>query len=524
MSLFGAGKGTEIAAEAEGRHRRSRRLTRWARRHWLFATLFATGTVLRVIVQYTYVPAIFFADSFTYLESAVDPEARSQRPLGYSTLLLRPLLMLHDLAVIPAVQHAFGLAMGVIIYTTLLRHRVRTWLAALAAAPVLLDAYMLQIEENIASDSFFLLLVVTALALLTRNQRPSATAAATAGLLIGTSATVRTVALPLLVVLFCYLLLVGRSLRRRIVHTGLAVVLGAVPLLVYSAWTYTQIGVFRPGGDSKTGRVLQARVAGIADCRELWLQGAPHYILGLCPDAPPSQRPYHPRNYMKDSLFWKPHLDLPPDVDLAEARKEFAIRVTLNQPFQVLGVILADFIEGFAPYRTRQPGGWPLRTWWFHSEVRTSQFFNRYETVERFGGAGPEVHASTAHFLRAYQRVVYARGVVFSAGVLLPLAALCLRRARRTGLHRHGLVISASCVLLLLVAASFSFSWRYQLPSIPLLPWSAAFALAALFPARLRERRGEEVRSKRSARRSRSWPEQVEYSHPYPIGSGPRAE
>ena len=45
--------------------------------------------------------------------------------------------------------------MGVAIYAVLLRRGVPRWLAALAAAPVLLDAYELQIEQTIMPDVWF---------------------------------------------------------------------------------------------------------------------------------------------------------------------------------------------------------------------------------------------------------------------------------------------------------------------------------------------------------------------------------
>ena len=43
------------------------------------------------------------------------------------------------LALVAAVQHAFGLAMGVALYALLLRQGAPRWVATVAAAPVLLD-------------------------------------------------------------------------------------------------------------------------------------------------------------------------------------------------------------------------------------------------------------------------------------------------------------------------------------------------------------------------------------------------
>ena len=69
--------------------------------------------------------------------------------------MLKAILLVGNLQVVAAVQHLVGLAMGVAIYAVLLRRGVPRWLAALAAAPVLLDAYELQIEQTIMPDVWF---------------------------------------------------------------------------------------------------------------------------------------------------------------------------------------------------------------------------------------------------------------------------------------------------------------------------------------------------------------------------------
>ena len=58
------------------------------------------------------------------------------------------------------IQHLLGLGMAVAIYLLLLRRGVPRWLAALATAPVLLDAYQLQIEQNVMPDVMFEALIM----------------------------------------------------------------------------------------------------------------------------------------------------------------------------------------------------------------------------------------------------------------------------------------------------------------------------------------------------------------------------
>ncbi|MGH3664926.1 MAG: phospholipid carrier-dependent glycosyltransferase, partial [Egibacteraceae bacterium] len=170
------------------------------RRHRVFVVLLALGTTLRVVTQLAYVPALLYIDSFGFLENTAVLDPSGPRPIGYNLLLLRWLLPLGDLALIPFVQHLLGLAVGALIYTLLVHLRVRPWLAAVAAAPALLDGYVLQIEQNVMSDALFVALVVAALALLAWRREPAYPAVALAGLLFGLAGSVRLVGLPLLLV------------------------------------------------------------------------------------------------------------------------------------------------------------------------------------------------------------------------------------------------------------------------------------------------------------------------------------
>ena len=86
-------------------------------------------------------------------------------PVGYKGPL-RAILFVGNFAAVAAVQHLLGLAMAVVIYVLLLRRGVSRWLAALAIAPVLLDAYQLQNEQAIMPGTWFEALIVAGLAIL----------------------------------------------------------------------------------------------------------------------------------------------------------------------------------------------------------------------------------------------------------------------------------------------------------------------------------------------------------------------
>lgn len=465
------------------------RLRELPRRHWLFLSLFVVGAVLRIIVHLTYEPAILFVDSYLYLDSVEDPAANSQRPIGYPILFLRPLLLFHNLAVIPLVQHLLGLGMALAIYALLIHRGVRPWLSALAAAPVLLDAYQLQIEQNVMSDPFFQALLVGALVLLAWRVRPSPGAVAVAGLLMGVAGTVRLSGQPILIVPLVYVLLVSTGWRRRVVGAGLFLIAAAIPLMVYSTWTYMHGAPFRPGSARSAGQFLYVRTAPLANCEALAADNPPAYILDMCPEQPIGLRTTDASYYLhhwRDGPSWT--ADYPPGVRKYEAERTFGRRVVLNQPLDVARAVLGDFLQGFAWKRTPWQADWPLENYWFQTELKVYHKYKPWEAVQEYGGPSPSVDRAWAAFLRDYQMVVYTRGPIFAAGALLPLLALAAwRRAPGSGLLMPALLVGGTAVALLLVSALYSFSWRYQLPAIPLLPWSAALGLAAIFP-RLRER------------------------------------
>ena len=98
------------------------------------------------------------------------------------------MLLVGNLTVVAAVQHLAGLALGAALYVILLRRGTNRWLAALAAAPVLLDAYQVQIEQMIMPDVWFEVLLVAGLGLLLWRPVLSMPVAAVAGLILGSSA------------------------------------------------------------------------------------------------------------------------------------------------------------------------------------------------------------------------------------------------------------------------------------------------------------------------------------------------
>ena len=197
------------------------------RRHWPFAILLAVGVALRAAATIAYRPALVYIDTPRYLGG----DQGGLDPLGYTYLLLRPVLEAGGgLTGVAVAQHALGLAMAACLYALAIRYGTGRWLAALAAAAVLLDAYQVEAEQTIMPDVLFEALVVAAMTLLLWPRLPGADSDGTArgpgagfvqltcgAALLGLSATVRQVGVLLVVPLLAYVLTAGARLAVRTV-------------------------------------------------------------------------------------------------------------------------------------------------------------------------------------------------------------------------------------------------------------------------------------------------------------------
>ena len=208
-----------------------------ARRHWLFGLVLVAALVLRILVALAFRPIMWFGgDSASYLATGLRLIPDPSRVGGYGFMLwvLRPL---HSFALVAAVQHLMGLAMGVLIYLLARRFGLPAWAATLATLPVLFDAYELQLESDAVPDVPFGFLVLLALYLLLRSpgeRRPAATAAA--AFLLGVSALLWPVGLVLLAVLLVVLLAALLIRRAGLVTVLAALLAGALPVAAYAAW------------------------------------------------------------------------------------------------------------------------------------------------------------------------------------------------------------------------------------------------------------------------------------------------
>jgi hypothetical protein len=460
------------------------RLATLLHQHWLVAALLAAGLALRVLAQVSYRPVLFYIDTTRYLYNV----APGMDPLGYKGVL-RGILFVAGLGTVAAVQHLLGLAMAVLIYLLLVRRGVARWLAALATAPVLLDAYQLQIEQTLMPDVWFEALIVAGLAILLWRPEATLRRAVAGGAVLGTSATFAQVGEALILPATVYLLVAGGGWWRAVGRAAALCAAFVAPIIVYSTVSLLVSGNFFLSHTGVTS--LYGRLAAAADCATLRLPAqeahGPRGTPGMCPSA--AQQALGP-----DSLEYQPGSPIRPyyaDLPRAETDNllsDFNHRVLAQQPMRVFGAYAKDVLKLFMVPRGSGAGDTPVSRWQFQTAY---PYFNPHASAQvvagataRYGGGPAAVWRPGATFLRAYQlRGGYTPGPLFAlaalAGLVGAVAALVRRRAgqaiRQPALAC--LLLFASAVAVLLVSDLFEFSWRYQLPALVTLVPAGALGI-----------------------------------------------
>jgi hypothetical protein len=485
VTAGGESQGTLSTAPESARARRGRARRRpfraalgQARRHWLLTVLLVAGVALRVITQLAYRPALLYIDSPKYLIDGL----QKYDPQGYRALVLAPVTWLGNLAVVAGLQHLIGLAMAVVLYVVLLRWNAPRWAAALAAAPVLLDAYQLQMEQTIMPDVAFEALIVAGLVILAWKPRPSPVAIAVAGFILGASATIRQVGEFLIVPALLFCVLATRGWRARLGSGALLTVSFAVPILVYMTYSALVLGdhfELSVQGDA----VVYGRVAAAADCTTLRLTPAERAI---CP-SPAMVREYGIDGLINDPTSPVYTAVLPAGTNRGDVANALSYAVLEQQPLRVVVAIGEDAFKLFALTRNTSTGDTPISRWQFQSSwpmypvaitesTATSMFANAG------GGGAPLAVRPLATFLRDYQmHGGWTPGPFLLVTLLAGVSGVATWRRR--GDNSAALVcllVTGLGVAVLLGADLYEFSWRYQLPALVTLPAGGAMGVAAL--------------------------------------------
>ena len=472
-------------------------------RHWLVSILLVAGLTLRVLVLVAYRPALIYVDTLKYLYGVYP----GSEPLGYR-VLLKLILPAGGLWTVALIQHLLGLAMALALYVVLLRRGVSRWLAAVAAAPVLLDAYQLQIEQTIMPDAWFEALIVAALVVLLWRPNVTLPAAVAAGLILGVSATFKQLGEILFLPAVIYVLAVawrgGRAPPRPAATSATLIAAFALPVLAYCGVSYARTGHFWLAHRQPiTGRLVAS-----ADCATLRLPAA---VRPLCPT--PSEQALGPdwlEHSGKSPLYATPE----PKHTRGRLLRELDSAIISQQPLRVAVAILADMARTFAPTRAPVRSVTPLSRWQFQTTYPTypkwvtlgrgnvivvglqRRAFGpfRYRSLNRAYGGRARLDRPVAAFLRSYQLGGgYTPGPLLAVAALAGLAGSVLALTRRGGPRSHQLglaclLFTATAAAALLVPDVFEFSWRYQLPALITLPPAGVLGISAVL-ARRSERR-----------------------------------
>jgi hypothetical protein len=453
-----------------------KRLSAGVQRHWFFLTILLIGLVLRIFAVVAYRPALLFIDSFRYLDLIRTTDPGKAQTLGY-VFFLWPLLHVTNLFGIALAQHLVGVGMSVGIYLLCLRYGVVRWLATIAAVPVLLDAYQIQIEHTIMSETLFEALLLAGLMVLLWRRKPTTRALVIGGLLLGATVPVRIVSLPVLLPAVIFACCSGDGGWRRLGRGAMLAAAFLVPVVGYATYYRTQTGVW--GLSTSDARALYGRAAEIADCSTLEL---PAYERPLCPKEPLGRRigiDYYAHTYPVAQL-----VHVPPGKTLNDVVRDFARRVFRQQPLDLLHGVTVDFLKTFRWDRVDAKGDVPVSRWQFQERYPTwpDSLSTPEAAAKRWGGGAPTVVRPIATFLANYQRSVgYLPGPPLALGLIVGIAAGCgAGRARRARLRAVCWLPTLTALAVILPADLFEFSWRYQLPLLVLVPVAGAIGVTAM--------------------------------------------
>jgi hypothetical protein len=436
-----------------------------AAQHWLFAAALALAVVLRVLAVLAYRPVQWFNDSFPYVTAAVHLVPETIRPSGYA-LLLVALEPLHRFAAVTLAQHLLGLATGAGVYAVLRVRGVRAPVATLAAVPVLLDAYEVQLEHLVMADTLFMFLVTAAIAVLCLRNQPGWILAAVAGLLFGASADVRTDGRPLLVVA-ALCLIVRRAGWRPVLAL---VVAGLAPVAGYAAWFHAARGAYAlTEGD---GAFLYSRAMAFANCAKM---NPPPSLRPLCDNRSPARRPPSADYVWVDNPL-RAYLGDPWGAKAGSLGVQFAWLAVRKQPASYLYVMAKDVARTFTLSRSPQfPDPATASQYQFATQDTAPPGWAPIADLHAYqpGDMTTRVYRPYSSLLVSYQRYFYFRGPLLLLTLLI--GAAWVVTGRRNG--APGLLPWCAAVALIVVPpATAGFSYRYVLAAVPCACIAAAMA------------------------------------------------
>lgn len=458
-----------------------RRVLTWAATNRLFTAALVLGLLVRVLVMVAYPPALeFFGDSPSYLQAADHlGHVDIWHPPGYP-LLLRIVSITGSLTVLTALQHLLGLVAAVLVYRLTRRLGVGAVGGTVAALPLLLDTYQVDVEHFVLSETLFTVLLVSAISVALRVKSHDGLRTPIAlGALLAALTLTRTVGLFVAAAIGLVLLL-QRVDAQRLLTAGTVFVVPVVGYAIAFSATYGAFGL-----QGYSGRYLYGMVAPYAKCNASELHDTGRI---LCPTMPTYARPG------LNQFVWqsRDYARLPGnDIDRSSAAGRFARRTMLDQPGTTAATVAHNLVHYFAPGRHTGVRDWFSGSWQFPLPDRAPAW---NIAPARVGFDGDVEHGAIrvgpARLLRAAQNVLYTPGPLLLVGLVLALVVACRRRTARGTREAVVLLAGTGMLLLIVPSATAGFDWRYLLPAQALLVPAGAVAARSLMNALLLRRPG----------------------------------
>jgi hypothetical protein len=459
----------------------------WAK-HRLFTIVLALSLIPRILEMLAFRPALLTADSFVYMQEAVNHALGVFRPSGYSWFLTFFGILPHSLPYIVAVQHLMGLAIAVLVYALLRYWGLPAWGATLATLPTLFDTREIALESYILPDTLYCLVLLIIVALLITKRTPRPWQCVVAALLLAYVCVLRGNGILLVVVVGAFLLI--RRVNWRTLTAALAVFV--FPLLMYAVVFHGETGQFNL--TSSDGLFLWSRTTSFANCKII---KPPADLRPLCPSAekPTVQAPDAPPFSLSNDLivnspteylwasdaWWRTDSDPGFNAHNNSLGLRFALLAIEKQPLSYLRVasrdVLLTFIatdrpqDGYNMYLTPSPRISPLPA-----------FYVRYEKA--FAGTTENTHTVSpfAQLMFDYQQPVYFPGVLFLLIVLTGVAGVVWNWRRWGGIQL--LPCGLAVVSIVSPALLTQSLYRYAIAAIPLACLAAGLCFTRLHGGR----------------------------------------
>ena len=253
------------------------------------AILIAGALAVRAWFMAGYRPAFLgFGDSHEYVLAAGTNVFRDvQHPAGYPLFLVLVHYFNDRLSFTILVQHAIGVATGLLLYKSMRRTGAPPWLGLLPAAVVFFGGTGLFLEHSLLADPLFAFLQAAGIYAAVRAlYEPALRWPLAAGVAIGLAFWVKTVAISSAPLVLALLLFASPGdVRRRLMSSATAALMVIVMVLAYIAIQAFSTGYV--GYERQSAWNLYGRVATFVDCSRFTPPAGTRF---LCPTEPIAHR------------------------------------------------------------------------------------------------------------------------------------------------------------------------------------------------------------------------------------------